>query len=374
MAKDYYETLGVSKSASQEEIKKAFRALARKYHPDANPENKEQAEAKFKEIGEAYEVLSDENKKRMYDQTGSVDFGSGRQDFRWQDFSHFNDFSDLGDLFRTIFGGGGGGGFGGFSDDSIFGGFGNRGPELDMAMQMKVNLSDAYRGTQKSVKYRRNAPCEECNGTGAKNQKLNTCRTCQGTGQQRVVQGQGFFRMVSVTTCGTCNGRGKIPVENCPVCKGIGSSTNTEELSITVPKGAVDNLRLRIKGKGQSHNGRTGDLYVVLSINDDKNFRRRNDDLVADRSISFPEAALGTSLDIEVFGDSHEIKVPAGTQPGEIVMIKNAGMPHLNGHGSGDLLVRVNVEVPKHLTSKQKDMVKQLMDEFGKKKGWFHNN
>lgn len=370
MAKDYYETLGVSRSASQDEIKKAFRSLARKYHPDANPENKAEAEAKFKEIGEAYEVLSDENKRKMYDQTGSVDFGSGRQDFNWQDFTHFNDFSDLGDLFRTIFGGGGGG----FSGDSFFGGFGDRGPDLDMGIQMKINLSDAYKGTQKKIKYRRNSPCEECKGTGAKNQKLNTCNVCQGTGQERVVQGQGFFRMVSVTTCRTCNGRGKIPVERCNVCNGAGSNPITEELTVTVPKGAVDNLRLRLKGKGQSHNGRTGDLYVLISVDEDRNFRRRNDDLVVDKSVSFPEAALGTSMEVDVFGDNHEVKVPSGTQPGEIVRIKNAGMPHLNGRGSGDLLVRVNVEVPKHLNSKQKDLVKQLMDEFGKKKGWFYNN
>lgn len=372
MTKDYYETLGVPREASQDEIKKAFRALARKYHPDANPNDREAAEEKFKEIGEAYEVLSDENKRRQYDQTGSVNFGSGGQDFTWQDFSHFNDFSDLGDIFRTIFGGGGGGGF---SNDSFFGGFGSdRGPDLDLGVQLKITLEDAYKGAVKPVKYRRNAPCDECSGSGAKNGKVNTCKQCNGTGQQRVVQGQGFFRMVSVTTCNTCNGRGRIPVENCPACKGAGSIPETEELQINIPKGAVDNLRLRLKGKGQAHNGKTGDLYVLLSVSGNGTMQRRNDDLVFQRSISFPEAALGTEMEFDIFGNKYDLKVPAGTQPGEILRIKGAGMPHLNGRGSGDVVVNVKVEVPKHLNSKQKDLVKQLMDEFGKKKGWFHNN
>lgn len=368
MAKDYYQVLGVSKEASQDEIKKAFRVLARKYHPDANPDNRKESEEKFKEIGEAYEVLSDTNKRRMYDQTGSVDFGSGRQDFTWQDFSHFNDFSDLGDIFRNIFGGGGG--FG----DFFSGGFGNRGPDLDMAMQLSVSLEDAYRGSTKNIKYRRNAPCQACKGTGGKDGKVTTCRTCNGTGQQRIVQGQGFFRMVQVTTCRTCNGKGRTPVENCPVCKGNGSNTITEELNITVPKGAVDNLRLRLRGKGQSHNGSTGDLYVVLRVDQDKSLKRRNDDIILDRIVSFPEAALGTSLEVSVFGNSYEIKVPQGTQPGEVLRIRGAGMPHMNSRGSGDLLVKINVEVPKHLSSKQKDLLQQLMEESGKKKGWFHNN
>ncbi len=368
MAKDYYQVLGVSKDASQDEVKKAFRVLARKYHPDANPDNRSEAEEKFKEIGEAYEVLSDTNKRRMYDQTGSVDFGSGRQDFTWQDFSHFNDFSDLGDIFRNIFGGGGG--FG----DSFFGGFGNRGPDLDMAMELGITLEDAYMGSSKRIKYRRNSPCNECNGTGAKNGKLTTCRTCNGTGQQRVVQGQGFFRMVSVTTCNACRGRGRTPVENCPVCKGNGSNPVTEELTITVPKGAVDNLRLRVKGKGQSHNGSTGDLYVLLRVQEDKAMRRRHDDLILDRMVSFPEAALGTSIDVKLFGNSYDVKVPQGTQPGEILRVKGGGMPHLNSRGNGDLLVKINVEVPKHLSSRQKELLTELMEESGKKKGWFHNN
>ena len=367
MAKDYYQTLGVEKTASQDEIKKAFRQLARKYHPDANPENKAQAEEKFKEISEAYEVLSDENKRKMYDQTGSVDFGSGRSDFTWQDFSHQGDFSDLRDIFDRIFGGGSG--FGG-GNESFFGGFGNNEPNLDLLTDLKITLRDAFEGNSTTVKYRRNAPCEECKGTGAEGGKLKRCPTCNGTGQQRVVQGQGFFRMVSVTTCKTCNGRGVIPVTPCKVCKGTGSIPTTESLEIKIPRGAVNNLRLRLRGKGQSYNGKTGDLYVQLVIPDDPLVKRINDDLQVIQEISFPEAALGGDRTIEIFGRQHAVKIPAGTQPGEVIRVKGVGMPHLNAKGSGDLLVVMKVVVPKHLSSKQKELISALMEEGEKKHSW----
>ena len=364
MPKDYYETLGVERSASKDEIKKAFRQLARKYHPDANPDNKEVAEEKFKEIGEAYEVLSDDNKRRMYDQTGRVDFGSGRQDFTWEDFTHY---SDINDIFDRIFGGG----FGGFGSDSFFGGFGrNSGPNLDMAMQLEISLYDVYYGTKKAVKYRRNAPCGECNGSGAKNGKLNRCNTCGGTGQQRVVQGQGFCRMVSVTTCKTCGGRGSIPQEPCKSCKGSGSEVVNEELEINIPKGAVDNLRLRVKGKGQAHNGQVGDFYVILNVSNNGKIRRINDDLHINKEITFPEAALGTDAEVEIFDEKFPFKIPAGTQPGETIKIKNAGIPHLSSRGSGDVVVSVKVEVPKHLSGKQKDLINKLNDELKKKHSW----
>ena len=364
MPKDYYSTLGVEKSASKDEIKKAFRQLARKYHPDANPDNKAEAEEKFKEIGEAYEVLSDDNKRRMYDQTGRVDFGAGRQDFTWEDFTHQ---SDINDIFERLFGGG----FG-FGSDSFFGGgFGrNNGPDLDMGMRLDVSLSDVYYGAKKPVKYRRNAPCDQCNGTGAKNGKLNTCTTCGGTGQQRVVQGQGFFRMVSVTTCRSCGGRGSIPKEACKSCKGSGTQVANEEFEISVPKGAVDNLRLRVKGKGQSHNGRTGDLYVILSVNNNGKMKRVNDDLHIDKEISFPDAALGIESEVEIFNEKFPLKIPAGTQPGEAIRIRNAGIPHMSSRGSGDVVVSVRVEVPKHLSGKQKELIKKLGQELNQKHSW----
>ncbi len=369
MAKDYYETLGVSKESSQDEIKKAFRKLARKYHPDTNPDNKEEAETKFKEISEAYEVLSDESKRRMYDQTGRVDFGSGRSDFTWDDFSHFNDFSDLGDIFKTIFGGNFGG-FGG-SSGSFYSGFGNQQENLDLVTNLRVSLEDAYYGVNRTIKYRRNESCSTCKGTGSKDGKLKTCKACNGSGQQRVVQGQGFFRMVSVTTCQSCGGRGQTPSEPCGTCKGTGSNPTTENLEIKIPKGAPNNLRLRVKGKGQSNYGRTGDLFVILQVQEPSGYRRVNDDIYMLTEISFPEAALGTEMEIPLFREKVSLKVPAGTQPNEVIRVKNAGMPRMNGRGSGDLLVEARVVVPKHLSGTQKELISKLGEESGKKHSWF---
>ena len=369
MAKDYYKTLGVERNASQEEIKKAFRALARKYHPDANPENKQAAEEKFKEISEAYEVLSDDSKRRMYDQTGHVDFGSG-SNFTWQDFSHFNDFSDLSDIFSRIFGSNFG--FGG--SDSFFSGFGGRQEEsLDLVTNIRVSLEDAYYGTKKTIKYRRNAECNVCHGTGSKTGKLTTCTVCNGTGQQRIVQGQGFMRMVTVTTCRTCQGRGKIPSDPCATCKGTGSLAVSENLEITIPKGAPVRLRLRIREKGQSHYGRTGDLYVVLNFMLDNTIGRSGDDLYIAQEISFPEAALGGERQVRIFKETFDLKIPAGTQPGDILKIKGAGMPRINGHSSGDLQVEARLVVPKHLTQSQKELIEKLMEEPAKKHSWLHS-
>jgi len=192
-------------------------------------------------------------------------------------------------------------------------------------------------------------------------------------GQQRVVQGQGFFRMVSVTTCRTCNGRGTIPVTACKVCKGSGSIPTTESLEIKIPRGAVNNLRLRLRGKGQSFNGKTGDLYVQLIIPDDPLIKRINDDLQVVQEITFPEAALGGDRTIEIFGRKHPIKITSGTQPGDIIRVKGVGMPHLNAKGSGDLLVVMKVVVPKHLSSKQKELISALEEEGEKKHSWLRN-
>ncbi len=370
MAKDYYEILGVSRDATPDEIKKAFRNLAKKYHPDANPDNKAQAEEKFKEISEAYEVLSDDQKRRMYDQTGHVEFGSGGSNFTWQDFSHFNDFSDLGDIFNRIFGGN----FGFGNSGSFFSDYqGDRGENLDLLTNLRISMEDVYYGAKKTIKYRRNAECQTCHGTGSKDGKLITCKDCNGTGQQRVVQGQGFFRMVTVTTCKTCGGRGKVPSVVCPDCHGTGSVAVTENLEITVPKGAPDRLRLRTKGKGQSHFGRTGDLYVVLNIEETPDMKRINDDIYIVQEVSFPEAALGAEREVKLFRENLTLKIPAGTQPGEVLRIKGAGFQHMNGRGSGDVLVEIKVTVPKHLNQTQKELIEKLMDEPSKKHSWLRS-
>ncbi|BAB59628.1 haet shock protein [DnaJ] [Thermoplasma volcanium GSS1] len=365
MAKDYYKILGVDRNASEEDIKKAFRELAKKWHPDLHPDNKAEAEEKFKEISEAYEVLSDPEKRRIYDQTGSVDFGGGGSNFNWDNFTHF---SDINDIFNEIFGGN-------FGSD-FFSGFGNRQStrniDLDMYTNLDISLEEAYYGTEKRIKFRRNAICPDCKGTGAKNGKLITCPTCHGTGQQRVVRGQGFFRMVTVTTCNTCGGKGRIPEEKCPRCNGTGTIVVDEDITVKIPRGATDNLRLRVSGKGQSYDGRTGDLYVILRIKQDKNLQRINDDLLLDQKINFGQAALGADIPIQIFNEKYNLKIPEGTQPGDVIKIKGAGMPHLNGHGSGDLLVRINVEVPKRLTAKQRELIRELFDIKENHKSWFH--
>ncbi len=365
MAENYYDVLGVDKNASQDEIKAKFRELAKKYHPDVNAGSKE-AEEKFKEVAEAYEVLSDPKKRQQYDATGSTDFGggsSGSSNFNWQDFSHFDDINDI---FNKIFGGGGG--FG--SNDTFFGGYSNQ-PDLDIYIRVNVTLEDAYYGSSKQVKYRRNATCEACKGTGAVNGKLITCPTCHGTGQERVTRGQGFFKVVSVTTCRTCNGRGKIPQTPCPTCKGTGYIPKMENITINIPKGADTNIKLRISKMGNSFGGVTGDLYCVLYVQGNSSIKRSGDNLYIKTSITFPTAALGGEEEIQLFKEKFKLTIPPGTQPDDVLRIKGAGMPHLNSRGSGDLLVVTKLEVPKHLTSKEKELIEELKGE-PVKKSWFH--
>ncbi|MFG1450472.1 MAG: molecular chaperone DnaJ [Thermoplasmataceae archaeon] len=367
MAKDYYSILGVSKSASQDEIKKAFRTLAKKYHPDSAEGDKVQAEAKFKEISEAYEVLSDENKRRVYDQTGSVEFGSGGSDFTWQDFSHASDFSDLGDIFNRIFGGNFG--FGG-AEGSFFGQSTRSRQNLDLLTNIRVTLEDVYYGTRKSIRYKRMAPCETCKGTGSKTFRTSTCPACNGTGQQRIVQGQGFFRQVMVTVCRNCQGSGSIPEQPCQVCSGKGTTSITENIEIEIPKGAEDKLRLRVKGKGQADHGVVGDLYVAINVQPEQNIRRIRDDLLIPLEISFPEAVLGAEKDVSVFREKLTVKIPSGVQPNEIVKVKGSGFPHLNSRGRGDILLEMKLTVPKHVSSAQKELLEKFMEEGEKKHSW----
>ncbi len=356
MAKDYYAILGVDRNASQDDIKRAFRELAKKYHPDANPGNKE-AEEKFKEIAEAYEVLSDPQKRKQYDETGTTDFNSG-SGFNWQNFTHFDDINDIFNQF-----------FGGNFGDTFFGGYTNQ-PDLDIYLRVNISLEEAYYGTSKNIKYRRNAMCDHCAGTGSENKVLVTCPTCHGSGQERITRGQGFFRMVTVTECRTCHGRGKIPQKPCTVCHGTGTVSKNEDISVNIPRGADTNLKLRLKNMGNSYGGLTGDLYVVLMVSNPPGIKRSGQDIYMEHTIDFPEAALGGEEDIKLFKESYKLKIPAGTQPGEILKIKGAGMPRVNGHGSGDLNVIIKIEVPRHLTSKQKELLEEFRNE--KKKSWFH--
>ncbi len=365
MTKDYYGTLEVPKTASQEEIKKAFRQMAKKWHPDANPDNREASEAKFKEISEAYEVLSDENKRRVYDQTGQVNFGGngGQQGFNWDNFSHFGDFNDIfDDLFRN-FGGGG-------SFRQQYGGQ-RSSRQLDLSLNLSISMSESYRGTKKEIKYKRTVDCANCNGRGFEGKDVRTCSTCNGTGQERVVQQNGPFRMLNVITCRACQGRGSIGSTKCHVCHGSGKKSEIQTKSIDIPAGIADNTQFVIRGFGDEESGDKGDLYILVNVREESGYRRIGNDLVIEKEISFPQAAIGSQVESDIFGEVVSVKIPAGTQPGEVIKVKNLGFPHTRGTGKGDLLVRVKVVVPKKLSSSQKELLEQFSKELESKHSWF---
>ena len=367
MATDYYSVLGVDKNASQDEIRAKFRELVKKYHPDVNAGSKE-AEQKFKEVAEAYEVLSDTQKRQQYDATGSTSFGDGGgstgSNFNWEDFSHFDDINDI---FSKIFGGGG---FRGGNSGGFYGGYDTQ-PDLDIYIKVNITLEDAYYGASKPIKFKRNAMCQACNGSGAEGGILITCPTCHGTGKERISRGQGFFNFVQVVVCRTCNGRGKIPKTPCKVCGGKGYIPKMENISITIPKGVDTNTRLRTQKLGNSFGGVTGDLYAVVYVQQNPNVRRTGDNLYVKESIDFPTAALGGTVEIPLFREKFNLTIPSGSQPDDVLRVKGAGMPKLTSHGNGDLLVVLKLQVPKHLSSKEKELIEELRGE-PVKKSWFH--
>ncbi len=361
MAKDYYEILGVPRDASQEDIKKAFRALVKKWHPDANPDNKKLAEEKFKEIGEAYEVLSDENKRRIYDQTGKADFGNGQEGFNWQDFRNNSDFSDIFDeIFRNF-----GGGFGG---DSFFGG--RRTAQLDLSVEIEITMADSYNGVKRDIKYRRTVDCDVCNGTGYEG-NVRKCPTCNGTGQERIAQQQGMFRFVNTIMCRTCGGKGFIGDRKCHQCHGSGKKSVVETRTVDIPAGVTDGARIVLRGLGDSEKNNTGDLYVFVRVKPEKGIRRVENDLIISKTVSFPQAALGADDMVEFFDQKIEFKIPAGTQPNDVIRIKGKGFPKIHGTGRGDLQIKINIEVPRKLTPQQRELIEKLLDEPVQKKGWF---
>lgn len=363
MAKrDYYEVLGIEKSADQETIKKAYRKLAVKYHPDRNPGDKE-AEDKFKEATEAYEVLSDEKKRPIYDQYGfagidGMDQGGGAQ------YSHaFHDFSDL-------FGGAGGG----FSDifDSIFGGgFGGGsssrsrgGPASGSSLRydLHIQFKDAVYGTNADIHFKHNESCEACHGTGAAaGASKKTCPTCGGAGQVR--QGNGFFTIQQ--TCPSCKGKGTTIDKPCPSCRGSGIQEKSKQMSLKIPAGVDNGKRIVIRGQGDAgeNGGPAGDLVVVLHVENHPYFERDGNDLYCAVPISIAQAALGCEITISALdGKKVTIKVPDGTSNGKLLRIKGEGVPLANSSRKGDLYVQIHVEVPTHLSSKQKDLLKQYLE------------
>lgn len=354
--RDYYDVLGLKKGATDDEIKSAFRKLAMKYHPDKNQGDKE-AEEKFKELNEAYSILSDPDQKNKYDRFGhagvdpNAGFG-GAGGFE----GGFGGFEDLFNMF--------GGGFGGFQQTR------RNGPRrgADIQRHMTISFEEAAFGTKKEIRLTKDVACSECEGSGAaKGTSKKTCPTCSGTGQVRTVQSTPLGQFQSVRPCDECDGTGEVIEKPCPKCSGTGKVRKTVTLSVDIPAGVDSDSVIPLRGQGQpgSNGGPPGDLYIVLSVSPHKLFTRKGDDLWLEMPITFSQAALGDSIIVPAMSEKISYKVPAGTQPGTTFRIKGKGIKNVRSGRPGDLYVQVNIEVPTKLTSEQKDMIK----EFGESKG-----
>jgi len=340
--KDYYELLGVSRNASEEEIKKAYRKLALQYHPDRNPGDK-QSEEKFKEVSEAYQILSDAEKRAKYDQYGHAAFGDGSPFPGGFDFTA--GFEDVfGDIFGEFFGGGARRG---------------RGRGDDLRYNLTLKFEEAVSGTEKKIKIPRHGPCETCHGSGAKaGTAPQTCPTCRGRGQ--VSFQQGFFSVSR--TCSQCHGQGTIVKDPCANCGGSGRLRNLHTLNVKIPGGVDTGSRLKLRSEGESApaGGAPGDLYVVIQVEPHPIFIRENLDILCDVPISIAQAALGAEIDVPTLNGKVKMKIPPGTQSGKVFRMKGKGVNDVQGYHQGDQHVRVSVETPTHLTARQKELLKEF--------------
>ncbi|MEP6664142.1 MAG: molecular chaperone DnaJ [Verrucomicrobiota bacterium] len=358
MAKrDYYEVLGVKREADGDELKKAYRKLALKFHPDRNPGDKA-AEESFKELSEAYEALSDPQTRAAYDQYGHAAF-----DPRRRGFGHGGGFHDPTDIFREVFGGGGN------IFENLFGGERRdpNGPQrgADLRYDLEIGFAEAALGCEKEISITKAATCDLCAGTGAeKGSAQKTCATCGGRGQ--VISSRGIFSIAQ--TCPRCEGRGKIVEKPCKVCHGAGRRDQTSKISLKIPAGVDTGTRLRSSGNGEAgvRGGGAGDLFVVLHVKAHEIFEREGDDLICEVPISFVQASLGAEIKVPTLTEDAAIRIPAGTQPGTLFRVKGKGVKNVQGYGSGDLHVRINVEVPTRLNGAQRAKIEefaQLCDE-----------
>lgn len=353
MAKDYYDLLGISSSASPEEIKKAYRKKAHEFHPDKRGGD----EAKFKEINEAYQVLGNAERRREYDQFGTT-FGEGGQGFRWQDFGGFRteninfDFGDIGDIFGDFFGMG-------------------RAPRArqrvergqDIETELEVDFRDAVFGAEKSLELDKTVPCEKCDGSGAEpGSTVDTCSTCQGSGQVDQVQRTLLGSIRTRRVCPVCEGEGKTFSKQCSRCNGQGIEKAAKRLSVKIPPGIENGQTIRLSGEGEAglKGGPAGDLFLSVRVRPDKEFMRDGDDIRSKVEIAFSQAALGANVKVNTLDGAGTLKIPSGTQSGEVITIRGKGVPHLRSRGRGDHLVEVIVKTPKKLSKKQKELLEEL--------------
>ncbi|MGC9355347.1 MAG: molecular chaperone DnaJ, partial [Mariniphaga sp.] len=358
-----YEVLGVTKNASAEEIKKAYRKKALQHHPDKNPGDKE-AEEKFKEAAEAYEVLRDPSKKQRYDQFGHAGVGGATGGGGFGGFSDIEDiFSAFGDIFGGHFGG-----FGGFGGSRSYGSSGGgrrvtRGS--DLRVKVKLTLSEVANGTEKKIKVKKYVQCQHCNGTGAKNASAYaTCSTCRGTGRVTRVANTLLGQMQSTSTCPTCQGEGKIITDKCSYCAGEGVIRDEEIITIKIPAGVGEGMQMTVTGKGNAarRGGINGDLLVVITEEDHPELVRDGNNLIYNLFLSFPEIILGTTAEIPTVESKVKVKIEPGTQPEKILRLRGKGLPDVNGYGRGDLLVRIHVWIPKKLNPDERKMLEKLLD------------
>ena len=359
--RDYYEVLGVSKEATDEELKKAYRKLAKKYHPDANPDNKEEAEAKFKEVNEAYETLSDPQKRKMYDQfgpDGPQGFGGGSQGGYYSytsGFDGFSDFGDLGDIFSSFFGGG-------RASSSARTNGPRKGADLNVTTE--ITFEEAYLGVEKEIVLTRNETCDICHGSGAKpGTSPKTCPTCNGTGQIRQMQNSIFGQVQTMRTCSNCHGTGKIIEQVCDNCRGKGTVRKQPRIKVRIPAGIDNNQTVVLREEGETgiNGGPKGDLYITVRIRKHSIFERKNNTVLCDVPITITQATLGAEIEIPmVDGTIEKYKIPEGTQTGTQFTIRDRGFKVLNSSLRGNFVFTVVVQTPKKLTKDQRALFVEL--------------
>ena len=362
MAKrDYYEVLEVKKSADAAAIKKAYRKTAMKFHPDRNPDNKE-AETKFKEAAEAYEILSDDDKRARYDRYGhaGVDPNQGggfRGGMTMDDiFSKFGDvFGDGGSPFDSFFGGGGGSGRSTRS--------GQKGSNI--RIKVKLSLEDVANEVTKNIKVKKSVSCKSCEGSGAKDKNsVSTCGTCGGSGYVRQIKSTFLGQMQTTAVCPKCSGSGQQITAKCGTCKGDGAEMGSETISIPIPAGVEDGMQLSMRGKGNvgKNGGPNGDLLINIEVLESDNFSRDGQNIIHDLYINFADAALGTSIEVPTLSGKVKIKIPEGTQPGKIFRLRGKGLPSVQGYGTGDQLIHVNIWTPKQLNKDEKELLEKMRE------------